>query len=172
MWGSLFLILWLERRVYCRRCYRHHYFFCNHHFHRILLLLRLLPVLPLSYTRCCGRRRPTATATNLLNPNDDDATSTCSSAGELQPAFSRWIRSASPSRLQPASSSWLRSASSRFQSGSSALRKLSSTTKPISSSVTTSLSGADASCSKRRITEPDIIKIICKVTSTSGSRFR
>ena len=172
MWGSLFLILWLERRVYCRRCNRHDYFFCNHHFHRILLLLRLLPVLPLSYTRCCGRHRPTATATNLLNPNDDDATSTCSSAGELQPAFSRWIRSSSSSRLQPTSSSWLRSASSRFQSGSSVLHKLSSTTKPISSTVTTSSSGADSSCSKRQITEPDIVKIICNVTSASGSRFR
>ena len=172
MWGSLFLILWLERRVYCRRCNRHDYFFCNHHFHRILLLLRLLPVLPLSYTRCCGRHRPTATATNLLNPNDDDATSTCSSAGELQPAFSRWIRASSSSRLQPTYSSWLRSASSRFQSGSSVLHKLSSTTKPISSTVTTSSSGADSSCSKRQITEPDIVKRICNVTSAIGSRFR
>ena len=140
-------------------------FFCNHHFHRILLLLRLLPVLPLSYTRCCGRRRPTATATNLLNPNDDDATSTCSSAGELQPAFSRWIRSASSSRLQPASYSWLRSTSSRFQSGYSALLRRSTTTKPICSTSGTSSSGVDASCCKRRTTERDEIKVICMVTS-------
>ena len=130
----MFLILWLERWSYCRRYYRHDYPLGHHHFHRILLLLCLLPVLPLSYTRYCGRHRPTAT-TNGLNPHDDDATSTCSSAVELHPAFSRWIQPASSNRLQPVSSSWLPPASSRFQSGSSASLKLSTTNKLICSSA-------------------------------------
>ena len=130
MWRSLFLILWLEWWSYCRGCYRHNYFLCHHDFHRILLLLCLLPVLPVSYTRHCGRHRPTATTTNGLNPHDDDATSMCSSAVELQPA--------SPTMLQPASSRWIRSASSRFQSGSSTLLRLFTTTKPISSTAGTS----------------------------------
>ena len=85
----------------------------------------------LSYTRYCGRHRPTAT-TNGLNPHDDDATSTCSSAVELHPAFSRWIQPASSNRLQPVSSSWLPQASSRFQSGSSASLKLSTTNSAYS----------------------------------------
>ena len=130
----MFLILWLERWSYCRRYYRHDYLLGHHHFHRILLLLCLLSVLPLSYTRYCGRHRPTAT-TNGLNPHDDDATSTCSSAVELHPAFSRWIQPASSNRLQPVSSSWLPPASSRFQSGSSASLKLSTTNKLICSSA-------------------------------------
>ena len=68
LWGSLFvIILWLEWRSYCRRYYRHNYILRHHHFHCVLSLLCLLPVLPLSYTRYCGRHRPTATTTNGLN---------------------------------------------------------------------------------------------------------
>ena len=94
----------------------------------------VLVVRTTAYTRYCGRHRPTAT-TNGLNPHDDDATSTCSSAVELHPAFSRWIQPASSNRLQPVSSSWLLPASSRFQSGSSASLKLSTTNKLICSSA-------------------------------------
>ena len=151
----------MERRSYCRRSYRHDYLLRHHNFLRILLLLRLLPVLPLSYTQY----RPTVTTTNRLRLHNDDATSTCSSASDLQTALSRWIRPASSCSLQPASSSWLRSTSSRFQSGSSALLRRSTTTKPICSIAGTSSSGADASCCKRRTTERDVIKVLCKVTS-------
>ena len=154
-------VLWLERRSYCRRNYRHDFLLRHRNFHRILLLLRLLPVLPLSYTQC----RPTATTTNRLRLHNDDATSTCSSASELQTALSRWIRPASSCSLQPASSSWLRSTSSRFQSGSSALLRRSTTSKPICSTSGTSSSGVDASWCKRRTTERDVIKVICMVTS-------
>ena len=93
------IILWLEWRSYCRRYYWHNYILRHHHFHCVLSLLCLLPVLPLSYIRYCGRHRPTATTTNGLNSHTlDDATSTSSSAGELQSASSSWLQPAS-SRL-------------------------------------------------------------------------
>ena len=113
------LFVCLGRWVYCRRYYRYNYLLRHHHLHRILLLLCLLPVLPLSYTRCCGRH-PTALSTLRLNsyPCGDDAASTGSSAGQLQPA-------------------------------SSTLPKLPSTFNSASPSSRTSSSRSDACCSQR-----------------------
>ena len=78
------------RWIYCRRCYQYNILLRHHHSHCILLLLYLLPVLPLWYTRCCGRH-PTALSTVRIKSclYDDDAASTNSSAGQLQSATSR-----------------------------------------------------------------------------------
>ena len=80
----------LGRWIYCRCCYQYNNLLRHHHYHCILLLLCLLPVLPLSYTRCCGRH-PTALSTVRIKSclYDDDAASTYSSAGQLQSATSR-----------------------------------------------------------------------------------
>lgn len=121
--GNVSVALWLER-CYCRRYYLYNYIIWHRHFHRILLLLCFLSVLPLSYTRYCVRNGLTAGTANALSAHDDDAASTSSSADELQPA------------------------SSGFRSGSSTLSRVSTATKPISSTANTSSSCANASCSK------------------------
>lgn len=140
--------MWIERRGYYRCYYRHNLciFLRHHHRHCILLLLCSLPVLPpLSYTRCFGRQ-PTALSTVRLNSytHDNNAASTSSSAGQLQ------------------------SASSRFQPGSSALLNLSSAIKPESSTARTNSSGTDACCSNRA-NEQVLSKVICEITSPSGT---
>ena len=108
--GSMFVILWLEQRNYCRR---YHWKYCllrHHHFHCILPLLCFLPVLPLSCTRCCDRH-PTAATIARLNSgkHNDDAACTSSSAEQLQPASFRFPLSTTylfVTWSKPGSSSW------------------------------------------------------------------
>lgn len=85
----LCLFMCLDGWKHCRRCNWYHNLLRHHHFHRILLLLCLLPVLPLSYTWDCDRDwRPTAVSANRNYKHQHDTARICaiSTAWKLQPA--------------------------------------------------------------------------------------
>ena len=127
------LFMYFACWIHCRLCHWYNNFLRHNHFHCILLLLCLLPILPLSYNRHCGRH-PTASSTLRIKsyPYDNDAANTSSSAGQLQPATSR-----------------LPTASFGTQSASSALPKLPSAFNSASPSSKISSSRCDASRCRR-----------------------
>ena len=114
-WRRLFdSVHCLDRRCYCRRCSQHNCVFRDCHFHRGLLLLCVLPVLPPSFAGDSDCDAARVSAIRVDNPNiNHTPDAALPSARELQPAPTRQC------------------------SASSAVSKLSATTGPVSSSTST-----------------------------------